>query len=133
MNSLALVTGIGLLAAAAGMVVTGMHTNLPAGTTRQGFQASRVQELMRADADRDGEISRGEWSAAGAGLRARWGGGPDVGADLGQAVFARIDADHDERLSPVEIEAAAGRRFDRFDLDHDGALSAAERERVRPR
>lgn len=40
--------------------------------------------------------------------------------------LARIDADHDGRVSPAEYQAWMGYGFDAMDRDHDGVLSPAE-------
>jgi Ca2+-binding EF-hand superfamily protein len=47
---------------------------------------------------------------------------------MGEAVFDRLDTNHDGVISPEEAQAARGRMFDKIDADHDGAITAAEIE-----
>jgi hypothetical protein len=69
-------------------------------------------------------------------------GRPDPGADVTRQQviaradqrFARLDADHDGRVTPDEVRATAGHRrdearqpiFDRLDANHDGNISRDE-------
>src|SRR5437868_1156088 len=56
------------------------------------------------------------------------------------AMFARLDADHDGRLTPEEMHAAGAHRraemrqhiFDRLDANHDGMISREEFDRGHP-
>ncbi len=47
---------------------------------------------------------------------------------MGEAIFDRIDTNHDGVISAEEAEAARGRMFDKIDADHDGVVTAAEFE-----
>ena len=47
---------------------------------------------------------------------------------FGEAIFDRLDTNHDGVISPDEALAARGRLFDSIDADHDGIITAAEFE-----
>jgi hypothetical protein len=44
---------------------------------------------------------------------------------MGEAIFNRIDANHDGVISADEGKAARERMFDKIDADHDGVVTAA--------
>ncbi len=50
---------------------------------------------------------------------------------MGEAIFDRIDANHDGVISADEAKAARERMFDKIDADHDGVVTAAEFEAAR--
>jgi EF-hand domain pair len=47
---------------------------------------------------------------------------------MGEAIFDRLDTNHDGVISPDEARAARGRMFDKIDANHDGVITAAEIE-----
>lgn len=139
-----------------------MDTNHDGIVTRAEFDAARAamkakfeaRMKERADArfaamdtDKNGQISKAEYDAALAARKAKWQearaegkdmhgphrgwhhgmrggmrGGPD-GGDL----FARMDANHDGKVTLAEAEAVALARFDKRDANHDGVISPDER------
>lgn len=68
--------------------------------------------------------------ALGAGIAAAWLLGAALGAEAGPAragaVFDRLDADGDGRISEAEVREARERRLSRMDRDGDGAVNRAE-------
>lgn len=122
-----------------------------------GF-ASRDRNALfnRLDANHDGVISRQEFTAArprieqrrtvvirdGAPGMPRMGDGP--GASLrthrmamrggfAAHLFAMADANHDDRVSLAEAEAAATAHFERVDVNHDGRITPDERRQAHAR
>lgn len=125
-------------------------------TFRQSRRAERQERrgdrreavFARLDANRDGSISRDEFfngrnlaeRGGPRGLRAgrpgeRFGGrGPGMARRGGPApgmMFARLDADHDGRVSLAEATSARLRLFDRADLNRDGRVTPEERQTLR--
>src|SRR5438309_175702 len=93
------------------------------------FQARRVAEMMRADADHDGKLSKAEFTAAlQARMAARGGeGGSGDAAAIAERVdrmFGRMDRDSDGFISQAEVEQSAADRFARIDVDHKGYVTA---------
>lgn len=84
------------------------------------FLARNRNRIMRADADRDGRVSRAEWAAW-------WDARPGKGPYDPAGRFRAIDADGDGFLTAEEIDATSTKRFARLDADHDGRVVRAER------
>jgi Ca2+-binding EF-hand superfamily protein len=83
------------------------------------FSQKARDRLMAADADRDGKLSREEFTNA---ARAR-------GAKNDRSkMFDRMDANHDGKLDAGELNGLLARRFARQDANHDGVLTAEERK-----
>lgn len=103
--------------------------------TLADYQARRVAELMKADTNHDGRISRDEFTAAmQARMAARGGGeGGDAAqmADRLNRMFGRMDRDGDGFITQAEIEQSAADRFARMDVDHKGYVTADERRQGR--
>ena len=118
---------------------------------RQARRGERRAQLFdRLDADRNGSISRAEFDAHAA-ARAAHRGGPGAegrggrrmgharmmrrhhGAmaggrgGFGPAMFDRLDADHDGRVSLAEASSRALAMFDRADADRNGTVTPEER------
>jgi Ca2+-binding EF-hand superfamily protein len=98
----------------------------------------------RLDANRDGSISRAEFTAAPA-LReqrhvARSGGKGERGMErsargmgLRGHMFDMADANRDGRVTMAEATAAAYRHFDMADANRDGQITRDERLQLRQR
>jgi Ca2+-binding EF-hand superfamily protein len=95
--------------------------------------------MKRGDADGDGALSEGEFSAAMRAVRkAQTGqpampateGGPQRGkksnAQRAARHFSKLDADHDGKLSEQEFAAQSKQRFSRLDSNQDGYLELGE-------
>jgi hypothetical protein len=97
--------------------------------------------LAACDADADGRTTRAELAACTA--RTFAGADPGRRGSLGYIDFAdwsqrwlgdrnalpspfSVDIDHDDRITPAELEASLGEAFTRFDKNKDGALTRAE-------
>ena len=103
----------------------------------QRAAADPMAAFDRMDANRDGAITRDEFSRQvaqrqqrrSAGLqRSQRGGG---GMGLGGRMFEAADANRDNRVSVAEATAAAFRRFDTADVNRDGQLTREERRQGR--
>lgn len=79
-------------------------------------QAGNQALFARLDADRNGSLSPGEFSAL-----VQDPGTPDVGP-----LMTRFDTNRDQVITMVEYRAATLANFDRLDVDKDGVLTAAE-------
>jgi hypothetical protein len=98
------------------------------------FQSAARQQMLSADADRDGKLSPAELSAAREAMRggatgpgAPRGGGAGAGRGAGR-MFEMFDANGDGLLDAAELDAMSARRFQRMDANGDGKVTAAERE-----
>jgi hypothetical protein len=88
----------------------------------------------RVDADKNGSISREEWSAGATRLAEAHGdGGPRHMLRMRRPVVGlmQADADGDRAITVQEMEAAALKRFDAADADGNGTLSPGERQAAR--
>jgi Ca2+-binding EF-hand superfamily protein len=83
------------------------------------FSQKARDRLMAADADRDGKLSREEFTSAARARGAR---------NDGSKMFDRMDANHDGQLDAGELNGLLARRFARRDANHDGVLTAEERK-----
>jgi Ca2+-binding EF-hand superfamily protein len=115
----------------------------PAGSQAQKPQAARRDAspsplLAEMDADHDGKITRAEWkgNAIGFAMLDRNGDGVLSGDELRPAdhppapdaaaeAFARLDRDHDGRLTRAEWQGDA-KDFALLDRDHDGVVTREE-------
>lgn len=86
-------------------------------------QAANQALFARLDADRNGVLTPGEFSAL-----VQDPGTPDVGP-----LMQRFDTNRDQVITLVEYRAATLANFDRLDTDKDGVLTAAEMNPVQPR
>jgi Ca2+-binding EF-hand superfamily protein len=91
----------------------------PAGVDFATFAQKARERMMAADTNKDGKISREEFTAA---TKVR-GAKHD-----GSRMFDRMDANHDGVLDVGEVNGLLARRFARMDINHDGVLTAGERE-----
>lgn len=108
----------------------------------------------RLDTNHDGNLSREEFAAAHSRVRERRvivmrdGAAPQTGGmpplhrmkmrmhgmgmgGMGGHLFDMADANHDNRVSLAEAQAAALAHFDRADVNHDGRITREERRQVR--
>lgn len=90
------------------------------GRTKADFQSAARTRLLRVDSDKDGRISKAEWTEG------RKAGRRDPGR-----MFDRLDANGDGFLDGAEIDALTARRFARIDKNGDGVLTAEERQTAR--
>ncbi|WP_254514630.1 signal transduction protein [Novosphingobium sp. G106] len=90
------------------------------------FQAAFRQRLLAGDSNHDGKISQAELAAAREALGSGRAGKRDP-----SRLFKRIDADGDGALGPAEIDRISARRFARLDANHDGRVTSAERGAAR--
>jgi|RhiMethySRZTD1v2_1073278.scaffolds.fasta_scaffold06878_15 Ca2+-binding EF-hand superfamily protein len=70
----------------------------------------------RADLDRDGSVSFGEFATI-------------AGGSLERRIlkrFHQLDRNHDGRCTRSEVNKMSAARFERFDLNHDGAFTQKE-------
>jgi Ca2+-binding EF-hand superfamily protein len=116
---------------------------------RSGNRAeNRAAMFDRLDANRDGSISRAEFTAAPARQDRRMVGrdgnqrkaatgakgmGRMGGMSLGGRMFEMADANRDGRLTMPEATSAAYRHFDMADANRDGQISREERLQLRQR
>jgi Ca2+-binding EF-hand superfamily protein len=116
---------------------------------RPGNRAeNRAAMFDRLDTNRDGSISRAEFTAAPALQDRRMAGrdgnqrkaatgakgmGRMGGMSLGGRMFEMADANRDGRLTMPEATSAAYRHFDMADANRDGQISREERMQVRQR
>lgn len=90
-------------------------------------QVRQGRFLHRLDADKDGRVSRAEFDAGLARLRAKGRGDPARPARL----WAMLDANKDGYVTEAEREATLARRFNAADTNHDGWLSKSELSMMR--
>jgi len=96
------------------------------------YQTSRRNYLMKADRDRDGQITRAEWDRYARNVRNSLELDGVEGADqVGRGGWwEMIDAYRNGVVTPAEIDAMTGPRFARFDANHDGLIQRSEAEQV---
>ena len=107
-----------------------MDTNGDAKVTLSEFKTARLSMMMRADANKDGKLTKAELEAGMAAMR-QGGGGGQGGGRGGGMMFAMMDANNDGFLTRPEIEKMVERRFGRIDVKGDGSLSASEMAAMR--
>ena len=115
-------------------------------TTRAQVEAGVRAQFERVDANGDGAITRDEFDAARAAMRAEHDappgdagppppprGDPGMGMmeGMGGHRFDRVDADHDGKVTLAEAQGAAGKLFEMIDTNHDGTISRDERDAAR--
>lgn len=103
-------------------------TNSDGVLTRQEFDAGRVSEFARLDADRNGQLTREEMRA-GRGERGEHRRGGRRGGHRGEGMnhIARADANNDGNITREEFLARPNEMFQRLDANNDGVISTAER------
>lgn len=111
---------LSIMATVAGLSLSGVALAVPEGIAKADFQSAARQRLLRADADKDGRISKAEWT------QGRKTGKRDPGR-----MFDRLDADRNGFLDAAEIDGLTARRFARVDGNGDGVLTAEERQAAR--
>jgi Ca2+-binding EF-hand superfamily protein len=128
------------------LAVLGLSLALPA-SAQFGRARAGGDILDKADADRDGYITREEYAAARAAQFDRMDRNKDgsvTRADFGRlarfkpdavdrlmAVLSAVDTDQDGRITRAELEAAPMPVFERGDRDKDDRLSREEVEAVK--
>jgi len=125
MRSIFLAAGLCALTATAALAQAAPRAdaNGDGKVTLSEFRTGRVTMMLRADADRDGQLSKAELEAAAAARQARGG--------RAGLIFGVMDADKDGFLSRTEIDRMVERRFRRIDVNGDGSLSAGEMQALR--
>jgi len=120
-----------------------------AGNRADDRAGNRAAMFDRLDANRDGSISRAEFTAAPAPQERRLarngnkadGGrtmgamhqGKRMGIGLGGAMFDMADANRDGRVTMAEATTAAYRHFDMADANRDGQITREERMQMHQR
>ena len=102
-----------------GLATPALSQDKPAGADFAAFSQRAGARLMAADANKDGKLSRDEFTAM---TKAR-GGKRD-----GSRMFDRMDTNKDGALDQAELNGLLARRFARRDANHDGVLTADERQ-----
>ncbi len=82
----------------------------------QDFTARRERQMLAADVDGDGRVSKAEFVA----------GTKSAKGDPARR-FAQLDRNGDGAIDRQEIAAMTARRFARLDGDRDGSLTREER------
>ncbi|USU08948.1 hypothetical protein NF700_01090 [Sphingomonadaceae bacterium OTU29MARTA1] len=101
--------------------------------TRAEMIAEAEARFTAMDGDRDGTVTAAERDAAREAMRAQWrggNGGNRGGGPRGGGMGMR--GDPDGVLTRAETVQRAGARFDRLDTNRDGKLDAAELAAARP-
>jgi len=107
-----------------------MDVNGDGKVTLTEFKNARVTMMMRADANKDGKLSKVELETGMAAMRK--GGGDAAGKGKGGGMmFGMMDGNKDGFLTRPEIEKMIERRFQRIDVNGDGALSSSEMAAMR--
>lgn len=107
---------------------------LVAAQAAQPLPAPLPPGLLRADADRDGVITRAEATATADARFARFDADRDGSVtrrERRQAMRAARAARHAQPITAAEFQRQAQARFARLDANHDGVLTADERPQRR--
>ncbi|WP_423605282.1 EF-hand domain-containing protein [Sphingomonas sp. MS122] len=91
--------------------------------TREEYAVARAAQFDRMDRNKDGSVTRADF-----GRLARFK--PDA-VDRLMSVLSTADADQDGRITRAELEAAPMPVFERGDGDGDGRLSREEVEAIK--
>lgn len=140
---------LGLVIAASGLLAAGAFAQVAppapraAGGGLMRADANRDGVISRAemiadaqarfaamDADKDGKVTGDEREAAREAMRAQRPGGGQGGR--GGGLGGGMRGDPDRVVTREEDAQRAGARFDRLDANHDGKLDAAEIAAMRP-
>ena len=141
-----------------GRGMTGADANGDGVITRAEFTAQAEDRFAKLDANHDGQISADEMTAMMGRMREGRGGpggpgampppppppgaaGGPMGGHRGHGghggMLARIDTNHDGKISRDEMRAQADEHFAKLDANHDGFIDKAEmdaaHERMRER
>jgi Ca2+-binding EF-hand superfamily protein len=94
--------------------------------------ATAFQGLFaRADANKDNVLTRAEFDAMGAQLKARMEHASVARGGMATRMFDKSDSNKDGRVTLAEMQQAALAQFDRADLNHDGTITPQERQQER--
>ena len=107
-----------------------MDTNGDSKVSLTEFKAARVGMMMRADANKDGKLSKVELETGVEAMRKGGGGAASKGPKSGM-MFGMMDGNKDGFLTRPEIEKMVERRFQRIDVNGDGSLSSSEMAAMR--
>lgn len=106
----------------------------PQKLTLAQFQQRRVEQMMKADTNGDGKISKDEFTAY---MKQRFAArgedvdDPDLNARI-DSMFARQDRNGDGFITKDEIEQGAADMFARLDTAHKGYITPDQFRRGRP-
>ena len=144
-----------------GRMSAGIRGNIERRFDEHAMPAAGAAMFDRLDTNHDGSLSREEFAAAHSRVRERRvivmrdGAAPQAGGmppmhrmkmrmhgmgmgmgmggmrGMGSHLFDMADANHDNRVSLAEAQAAALAHFDRADVNHDGRITREERRQVR--
>jgi len=133
-------------------LVASADTNKDGKISKAEYMAQAAARFAKLDANGDGKITPDEMKAMGQRMREGRGGrgpgmtpppggsgamgaGPMRGGPMGHrgGMLARLDTDHDGRISHAEAIAAAEARFAKMDTNHDGFIDKAEMDAMHER
>ena len=108
-------------------------TNATGNVTLAEYQSSRRAFIMKADANKDGSVSRAEWEVFTAAVRRDLDLGGVKGAELiGHGTWwTALDANRDAMVTNGEINRVTAAKFVQYDIDGNHLISRAEAQAVR--
>jgi Ca2+-binding EF-hand superfamily protein len=127
-----------------GALVASADANKDGKISKAEYMAQAAARFAKMDANGDGKITPDEMKAMGQRMRegrggrgpgsggggggAPMGAGPMSGGHMGHhgGMLARLDTDHDGKISHAEAIAQAEARFAKMDTNHDGFIDKAE-------
>ncbi len=91
--------------------------------TKDAYLAMQKERFATMDSNKDGVVTKDELTAQ---LAARMGDSSPP-PQMVDAMFERLDANEDGKITAAEVEAIETARFDEMDTDKDGTLTPEER------
>lgn len=129
-----------------GRLLASTDTNKDGKISKAEYSAQAAARFAKMDTNGDGKITPDEMKAMGQRMREGRGRGPGGGAPMGAGpmrgghmghhgggMLARLDTDHDGKISHAEAMAPAEARFAKMDTNHDGFIDKAEMDAMHER